>query len=147
MINDYFVAMETLNIFSYVSDCQAREHRKFAVAEGDHLTMLNVYEAFVKVSESRRECFENVMKFLICHELWQKKKTQTLSLFHSLQHQKSSQWCQEHFLNYKGLLRAMTVREQLRRLLNKFKVPRTSSEGLSPFLIKQKVELFFFLEF
>lgn len=28
---------------------QAREHRKFAVAEGDHLTMLNVYEAFIKV--------------------------------------------------------------------------------------------------
>lgn len=47
-----------------------------------------------------------------------------------MQHQKSSQWCQEHFLNYKGLLRAVTVREQLRRLMNKFKVPRTSSEGL-----------------
>lgn len=29
---------------------QAREHRKFAVAEGDHLTMLNVYEAFIKVT-------------------------------------------------------------------------------------------------
>lgn len=29
---------------------QARQHRKFAVEEGDHLTMLNVYEAFVKVS-------------------------------------------------------------------------------------------------
>lgn len=28
---------------------QAKEHRKFAVAEGDHLTMLNVYEAFIKV--------------------------------------------------------------------------------------------------
>lgn len=31
---------------------QARQHRKFAVEEGDHLTMLNVYEAFVKVSQS-----------------------------------------------------------------------------------------------
>lgn len=29
---------------------QIRVHRKFAVEEGDHLTMLNVYEAFVKVS-------------------------------------------------------------------------------------------------
>ena len=27
-----------------------RVHRKFAVEEGDHLTMLNVYEAFIKVS-------------------------------------------------------------------------------------------------
>lgn len=31
---------------------QAREHRKFAVAEGDHLTMLNIYEAFLKVMPS-----------------------------------------------------------------------------------------------
>ncbi len=30
---------------------QARERRKFAVAEGDHLTMLNVYEAFIKVTD------------------------------------------------------------------------------------------------
>lgn len=29
---------------------QIRMHRKFAVEEGDHLTMLNVYEAFIKVS-------------------------------------------------------------------------------------------------
>lgn len=34
----------------YVLTLQAREHRKFAVAEGDHLTMLNVYEAFIKVT-------------------------------------------------------------------------------------------------
>uniref|UniRef100_A0A3Q3LHW9 RNA helicase n=1 Tax=Labrus bergylta TaxID=56723 RepID=A0A3Q3LHW9_9LABR len=84
----------------------AREHRKFAVAEGDHLTMLNVYEAFIK-------------------------------------HQKSSQWCQEHFLNYKGLLRAVTVREQLRRLMNKFKVPRTSSEGDPDVILKCIVFGFF----
>ncbi|XP_048406335.1 probable ATP-dependent RNA helicase DHX35 [Stegostoma tigrinum] len=69
-----------------------REHRKFAVAEGDHLTMLNVYEAFVK-------------------------------------HNKNSQWCQKHFLNYKGLIRATTVREQLKKLLSKFRVPKKSSEG------------------
>uniref|UniRef100_A0A3B5KEU0 RNA helicase n=1 Tax=Takifugu rubripes TaxID=31033 RepID=A0A3B5KEU0_TAKRU len=77
-------------------------HRKFAVAEGDHLTMLNVYE-----------------------------------------HQKSSQWCQKHFLNYKGLQRAMTVREQLRRLMNKFKVPRTTSEG-DPVVILRCIVLGFF---
>eukprot|EP00070_Physeter_catodon_P047776 XP_028354670.1 probable ATP-dependent RNA helicase DHX35 isoform X3 [Physeter catodon] len=69
-----------------------RVHRKFAVEEGDHLTMLNVYEAFIK-------------------------------------HNKNSQWCQEHFLNYKGLVRAVTVREQLKKLLVKFQVPKKSSEG------------------
>lgn len=39
-------------MLSCVSDREARQHRKFAVAEGDHLTMLNVYEAFVKVSKA-----------------------------------------------------------------------------------------------
>lgn len=33
-----------------VYSLQIRVHRKFAVEEGDHLTMLNVYEAFIKVS-------------------------------------------------------------------------------------------------
>uniref|UniRef100_A0A674CZP2 RNA helicase n=1 Tax=Salmo trutta TaxID=8032 RepID=A0A674CZP2_SALTR len=101
--------MQIQNIFMVPANQKkpaAREHRKFAVAEGDHLTMLNVYEAFIK-------------------------------------HQKSSQWCQEHFLNYKGLQRAMTVREQLRRLMNKFKVPRTSSEGDPDVILRCIVSGFF----
>uniref|UniRef100_A0A8C9VL17 Probable ATP-dependent RNA helicase DHX35 n=1 Tax=Scleropages formosus TaxID=113540 RepID=A0A8C9VL17_SCLFO len=100
--------MQIQNIFVVPANQKkaAREHRKFAVAEGDHLTMLNVYEAFIKV-------------------------------------RKSSQWCQDHFLNYKGLLRAVTVREQLRRLMNKFKVPRTSSEGDPDVILKCIVSGFF----
>lgn len=87
--------MQIQNIFVVPSNQKSqaiRVHRKFAVEEGDHLTMLNVYEAFVK-------------------------------------HNKNSQWCQEHFLNYKGLVRAATVREQLKKLLVKFQVPKKSSEG------------------
>nr|XP_006971115.1 probable ATP-dependent RNA helicase DHX35 isoform X1 [Peromyscus maniculatus bairdii] len=87
--------MQIQNVFVFPSNQKSqatRVHRKFAVEEGDHLTMLNVYEAFIK-------------------------------------HNKSSQWCQEHFLNYKGLVRAATVREQLKKLLVKFQVPKLSSEG------------------
>ncbi|KAM8774926.1 putative ATP-dependent RNA helicase DHX35 [Rhynchonycteris naso] len=87
--------MQIQNVFVVPSNHKSqamRVHRKFAVEEGDHLTMLNVYEAFIK-------------------------------------HNKNSQWCQEHFLNYKGLVRAATVREQLKKLLVKFQVPKTSSEG------------------
>ncbi|KAL1787057.1 putative ATP-dependent RNA helicase DHX35 isoform X1 [Sigmodon hispidus] len=87
--------MQIQNVFVFPSNQKSqatRVHRKFAVEEGDHLTMLNVYEAFIK-------------------------------------HNKSSQWCQEHFLNYKGLVRAATVREQLKKLLVKFQVPKVSSEG------------------
>ncbi|XP_045430326.1 probable ATP-dependent RNA helicase DHX35 isoform X3 [Pipistrellus kuhlii] len=87
--------MQIQNIFVVPSNQKSqaiRVHRKFAVEEGDHLTMLNVFEAFIK-------------------------------------HNKNSQWCQEHFLNYKGLVRAATVREQLKKLLVKFQVPKISSEG------------------
>ncbi|XP_073649097.1 probable ATP-dependent RNA helicase DHX35 isoform X2 [Tursiops truncatus] len=87
--------MQIQNVFVVPSNQKSqaiRVHRKFAVEEGDHLTMLNVYEAFIK-------------------------------------HNKNSQWCQEHFLNYKGLVRAVTVREQLKKLLVKFQVPKISSEG------------------
>lgn len=54
-VNELLVT-ETRMRFSFIlclSDHQARQHRKFAVAEGDHLTMLNVYEAFVKVTKSQ----------------------------------------------------------------------------------------------
>ncbi|XP_039590993.1 probable ATP-dependent RNA helicase DHX35 isoform X2 [Polypterus senegalus] len=84
----------------------AIEHRKFSVKEGDHLTMLNIYEAFVK-------------------------------------NNKSSQWCKERFLNYKGLQRAVTVREQLQRMLAKFKVPKTSSEGDPDVILRCIVSGFF----
>ncbi|XP_028667591.1 probable ATP-dependent RNA helicase DHX35 isoform X2 [Erpetoichthys calabaricus] len=84
----------------------AIEHRKFSVKEGDHLTMLNIYEAFIK-------------------------------------NNKSSQWCKERFLNYKGLQRAVTVREQLQRMLAKFKVPKTSSEGDPDVILRCIVSGFF----
>uniref|UniRef100_S4RH71 RNA helicase n=1 Tax=Petromyzon marinus TaxID=7757 RepID=S4RH71_PETMA len=73
----------------------ARQQRKFAVEEGDHMTMLNVFEAFVK-------------------------------------HNKSSAWCQQHFLNYKGLVRAGALQDQLRKLLRRFHIPSNSSNGTDP---------------
>ncbi|KAK7827742.1 hypothetical protein U0070_019566 [Myodes glareolus] len=101
--------MQIQNVFVFPSNQKSqatRVHRKFAVEEGDHLTMLNVYEAFIK-------------------------------------HNKSSQWCQEHFLNYKGLVRAATVREQLKKLLVKFQVPKLSSEGDPDPVLKCIVSGFF----
>jgi ATP-dependent RNA helicase DDX35 len=63
--------------------------RKFCVYEGDHLTLLNIYKAFIRFN-------------------------------------KDSRWCQQHFLNYKGLCHAVSIREQLLKLLKRFKVPLTS---------------------
>ncbi|KAL8616322.1 ATP-dependent RNA helicase [Nucella lapillus] len=68
-----------------------REKRKFAVEEGDHISLVNVFNAFIKNG-------------------------------------KNSRWCSDHFLNYKGLTRAVEIREQLKRLLKRFKVPLVSCE-------------------
>ncbi|KAJ9273469.1 hypothetical protein DTO271D3_2532 [Paecilomyces variotii] len=68
------------------SDKKAMEstRRKFAVEEGDHLTYLNVYHAFVTRGK------------------------------------KDSKWCRENHLNYKSMLRAVSIRAQLKRYLERF---------------------------
>ena len=79
--------MQINNVFVTPSNQKNASHkarRLFAVAEGDHVTMINVYRAF-------------------------------------LENNKSSQWCHQHFLNYKGLMRATEIRNQLLRLLNNFR--------------------------
>ena len=58
--------------------------RKFAVEEGDHLTYLNVYQAFVTKGK------------------------------------KESRWCRENYLNYKSMTRAVSIRAQLKRYLERF---------------------------
>ncbi|GAB1598241.1 probable ATP-dependent RNA helicase DHX35 [Argonauta hians] len=62
-----------------------RAKTKFSVKEGDHVTMINVFNAF-------------------------------------LQHDRSSQWCADNYLNHKGLHRACNIRDQLKQLLQKYKV-------------------------
>lgn len=58
--------------------------RKFAAEEGDHLTLLNVYQAFVTKGR------------------------------------KDSKWCRDNYLNYKSMARAVSVRTQLKRYLERF---------------------------
>jgi len=60
--------------------------RKFAAEEGDHLTLLNAYQAFVTKGK------------------------------------KESKWCRDHYLNYKSMMRAVSIRNQLRAYLERFGV-------------------------
>ncbi|KAF5017227.1 hypothetical protein F66182_10869 [Fusarium sp. NRRL 66182] len=60
--------------------------RKFAVDEGDHLTLLNAYQAFV--TKGRRE----------------------------------AKFCHENNLNYKSMSRAVSIRAQLKRYLERFSI-------------------------
>ncbi|KAK4547292.1 hypothetical protein LTR36_000947 [Oleoguttula mirabilis] len=65
--------------------------RKFAVEEGDHLTLLNVYQAFVTKGR------------------------------------KDAKWCQQHYLNFKSMSRAVSIRNQLRRYLERFGIDVSES--------------------
>ena len=58
--------------------------RKFAAEEGDHLTLLNVYQTFI--TKGRKE----------------------------------SKWCRDNHLNYKSMTRAVSIRAQLKRYLERF---------------------------
>ncbi|RMJ28037.1 hypothetical protein PHISP_01065 [Aspergillus sp. HF37] len=66
--------------------------RKFAVEEGDHLTYLNVYQAFISKG-------------------------------------KDAKWCRNNLLNYRSLQRAVSVRAQLKRYLERFGI--MTEESLS----------------
>jgi len=74
--------------FQHEGEKRAAEsaRRKFAVEEGDHLTLLNVYQAFVTKGK------------------------------------KDAKWCRDHYLNYKSMTRAVSIRNQLRRYLERFGV-------------------------
>lgn len=60
--------------------------RKFAVEEGDHLTLLNAYQAFVTKGK------------------------------------KEAKFCHENNLNYKSMSRAVSIRAQLKRYLERFSI-------------------------
>lgn len=69
------------------------ERRKFTVEEGDHCTLLNVYNAFVQRGR------------------------------------KSAKWCHAHRLNFKAMSRAVSIRQQLSKYLQRFSIPLKSCGG------------------
>ena len=78
-------SVQVQNIFIVPSGKKKQSNkakRQFAVEEGDHVTLLNVHDAFVASF-------------------------------------KSSKFCKDNFLNYKGLLRALEIRAQLSKLLRR----------------------------
>ena len=72
--------------FSHDGEKKATDtaRRKFAAEEGDHLTLLNVYQAFVTKGK------------------------------------KDPKWCRDNYLNYKSMTKAVSVRAQLKRYIERF---------------------------
>ncbi|KDQ29090.1 hypothetical protein PLEOSDRAFT_1039866 [Pleurotus ostreatus PC15] len=68
------------------------ERRKFTAEEGDHLTLLNAYNAFVRYG-------------------------------------KSLSWCKSHALSFRAMSRAVSIRSQLKKYMQRFNLPIQSCEG------------------
>jgi ATP-dependent RNA helicase DDX35 len=97
-------AMMTLNGTAFVShDGNKKKEdaakRRFAVGEGDHITLYNVYEAFVDSKVGKKD----------------------------------AQWCRENSLNFKALVKAVSVRRQLSAHLARLGIvePSTSTSTSS----------------
>ncbi|CAG8695408.1 12228_t:CDS:10 [Funneliformis caledonium] len=84
------IAAMLSNVFVNSSTSSAEfedEKRKFSVEEGDHITLLNVFNAFITRGK------------------------------------KSARWCHQHCLNFRALSRALSIRQQLKKYLERFDVP------------------------
>ncbi|KAH9914718.1 pre-mRNA splicing factor [Fomitopsis serialis] len=68
------------------------ERRKFTAEEGDHLTLLNAYNAFTRYG-------------------------------------RSSAWCKSHALSFRAMSRAVSIRSQLKKYMQRFSLPLESCEG------------------
>lgn len=82
------------SVWFYHSDAKKATEtarRKFSAEEGDHLTLLNVYNAFV--TKGKRD----------------------------------AKWCQTNYLNFKSMTRAVSIRNQLARYLERFGVKESLS--------------------
>lgn len=42
---------------------------------------------------------------------------------------KSPEWCGRHFVNYRGLVRAVDIRKQLVKYMKRFRIPIVSAKG------------------
>ena len=86
-------SLQGLVWFHHEGENKAMEssRRKFAVEEGDHLTLLNVYQAFVTKGR------------------------------------KDAKWCRDNHLNHKSMVRAVSIRTQLKRYLERLGIETEES--------------------
>lgn len=88
------------------------ERRKFTAEEGDHLTLLN--------------------GMFLCSPLHEVYLTSPLIVVYNAfvsRGRKSSKWAHSHRLNFKALSRALSIRQQLSRYLQRFGIPTNTSCG------------------
>uniref|UniRef100_A0A8C4I5L1 ATP-dependent RNA helicase DHX15 n=1 Tax=Dicentrarchus labrax TaxID=13489 RepID=A0A8C4I5L1_DICLA len=87
--------------------------------------MLSVPQCFVRPTEARKVADESKMRFAHIDG----DHMTLLNVYHAFkQNHESTQWCYDNFVNYRSLMSADNVRQQLSRIMDRFNLPRRSTE-------------------
>uniref|UniRef100_A0A3Q3IRP0 RNA helicase n=1 Tax=Monopterus albus TaxID=43700 RepID=A0A3Q3IRP0_MONAL len=87
--------------------------------------MLSVPQCFVRPMEAKKAADESKMRFAHIDG----DHLTLLNVYHAFkQNHESTQWCYDNFVNYRSLMSADNVRQQLSRIMERFSLPRRSME-------------------
>uniref|UniRef100_A0A7N8X7Y9 ATP-dependent RNA helicase DHX15 n=1 Tax=Mastacembelus armatus TaxID=205130 RepID=A0A7N8X7Y9_9TELE len=87
--------------------------------------MLSVPQCFVRPTEAKKVADESKMRFAHIDG----DHLTLLNVYHAFkQNHESTQWCYDNFVNYRSLMSADNVRQQLSRIMDRFSLPRRSTE-------------------
>ncbi|XP_028300956.1 pre-mRNA-splicing factor ATP-dependent RNA helicase DHX15 [Gouania willdenowi] len=90
--------------------------------------MLSVPQCFVRPTEAKKAADESKMRFAHIDG----DHLTLLNVYHAFkQNNDSNQWCYDNFVNYRSLASADNVRMQLSRIMDRFNLPRRSTEFTS----------------
>lgn len=78
---------------------------------------------YVKTLEASHTCFKSVNTWHLTTWIW--------ILVICFPDHESNQWCYDNFVNYRSLMSADNVRQQLSRIMDRFNLPRRSTEFTS----------------
>ncbi|PIO25806.1 hypothetical protein AB205_0080740 [Aquarana catesbeiana] len=90
--------------------------------------MLSVPQCFIRPTEVKKAADEAKMRFAHIDG----DHLTLLNVYHAFkQNHESSQWCYDNFINYRSLMSADNVRQQLSRIMDRFNLPRRSTDFTS----------------
>ncbi|XP_008434041.1 ATP-dependent RNA helicase DHX15 [Poecilia reticulata] len=87
--------------------------------------MLSVPQCFVRPTEAKKVADDAKMRFAHIDG----DHMTLLNVYHAFkQNHESTQWCYDNFVNYRSLMSADNVRQQLSRIMDRFSLPRNSGD-------------------
>lgn len=90
--------------------------------------MLSVPQCFVRPSEAKKAADEAKMRFAHIDG----DHLTLLNVYHAYkQNQTNNQWCYDNFINHRSMASADNVRQQLARIMDRFALPRRSTDFAS----------------